>query len=103
MTTTATPYGPVPMDRLVGMQVIDRDGRAAGRIHEFRVDVRGTDWVITDYVIGVAGLLERLGIGVKLLLGTNIERKVAAADQLIFDADLRHARLTCRADELRSA
>jgi hypothetical protein len=58
--------------------------------------------VITDYVIGVGGLLERLGVGVRMLLGLGIQRHVARADQVDIAADLRHARLSCRADELRS-
>ena len=44
---------------------------------------RGTGWVITEYVIGAAGLLERLGLGVRLILG--IKRPtgyVARWDQL---------------------
>ena len=31
-----------------------------GRIEEFRAERRGQGWVVTEYVIGSAGLLERL-------------------------------------------
>jgi hypothetical protein len=52
-------------------------------LEEFRAERRGTSWIITEYVIGAAGLMERLGLGVRLIVG--IKRAtgyVARWDQL---------------------
>ena len=57
------------LDRLLGRHVRARNNQPVGRLEEFRVEKQGRDWAIVEYVIGAAGLLERLGIGVKLLFG----------------------------------
>jgi hypothetical protein len=44
-------------------------GRWGAALEESRAEKRGTGWVITEYVLGSAGLLERLGVAVKLLFG----------------------------------
>ena len=71
------------LDRLVGREVYTANHRRLGRLQEFRAERRGTAWIITEYVIGSAGLMERLGLGVRLILG--IKRAtgyVARWDQL---------------------
>jgi len=71
------------LDRLVGREVYTANHRRLGRLQEFRAERRGTAWIITEYVIGSAGLMERLGLGVRLVLG--IKRAtgyVARWDQL---------------------
>jgi hypothetical protein len=73
----------VRLDRLVGREVYTGNHRRLGRLEEFRAERRGTGWVITEYVIGAAGLMERLGLGVRLIVG--IKRAtgyVARWDQL---------------------
>jgi hypothetical protein len=45
---------------LLGTRVVDATGRVVGRIEEFRAEQRGGDWIVTEYVVGVAGLAERL-------------------------------------------
>jgi hypothetical protein len=92
----------LPLDRLVGRAVVDRDGRSAGRIQECQFDVRGREWVITAYVLGVGGLLERLNVGVKLVIGARIRGMLAPAPQMDI-SDPEHPRLTCRREELREA
>jgi hypothetical protein len=75
--------GEVRLDRLVGREVYTANHRRLGRLEEFRAERRGTGWVITEYVIGAAGLMERLGLGVRLVVG--IKRPagyVARWDQL---------------------
>ena len=57
------------LDRLVGRIVYTGNNRRLGRVEEFRAVRRSGDWVINEYVVGSAGLLERLGIGVRLILG----------------------------------
>jgi hypothetical protein len=88
------------LDRLLGRKVLTRNNRALGRLEEFRAERQGTSWIVTGYVIGPAGLLERLGLGAGLVLGFKRSNGyVARWDQL----DLSHPerpRLTCSADEL---
>jgi hypothetical protein len=92
--------GEVPLDRLLGRRVVTANNQSAGRIEEFRAEKRGASYVVTEYVIGAAGLVERLGVGVKLLFGRRIGGHVASWDQLdITDPD--HPRLTCSLDSLR--
>ena len=91
----------LPVDRLLGRRVLDRDGQSAGRIQELRVDVRDA-WRVTTYVLGVGGLLERLHIGLTLLLGGRVRAKVVRADQVDL-SDPERPRLTCGRDELPSA
>ena len=56
-------------DRVVGREVYAANNRRIGRLHEVRAERRGSTWVIAEYVIGAAGLMERLGLGVRLILG----------------------------------
>jgi len=89
------------LDRLVGRQVYTANHQRLGRLHEFRAERRGSTWVVTEYVIGAAGLMERLGLGVRLVLG--FERPagyVARWDQLEFSNPDRPT-LTCPVAELR--
>jgi hypothetical protein len=89
------------LDRLVGREVYTANHRRLGRLHEFRAERRGNTWVVTEYVIGAVGLAERLGLGVRLILGLKGRGGyVARWDQL----DLSNAdrpQLTCPVDELR--
>jgi hypothetical protein len=89
------------LDRLVGRQVYTANHRRLGRLHEFRAERRGSAWVITEYVIGGAGLFERLGLGVRLVLG--LDRPggyVARWNQLDLSVPDRPT-LTCPVGELR--
>jgi hypothetical protein len=90
----------LPVDQLVGRVVLDRDGQSAGRIEELRCEVRDSNWVVTEYVLGMGGLLERLNVGVRLVLGGRLHRRTARADQIDL-SDPDKPRLTCRRDELR--
>ena len=90
----------VRLDRLLGRQVFAGNNRRIGRLEECCADLRDDSCVIAEYVIGVAGLFERLGVGVKLLLGRRGGGYVARWDQLdISDPD--RPRLTCALAELR--
>ena len=89
------------LDRLVGRQVYTANNRRLGRLQEFRAERRGSTWVVTEYVIGAAGLMERLGLGARFILG--LERPsgyVARWDQLEF-SNPDHPNLTCTVAELR--
>lgn len=89
------------LDRLLGRQVHARTAQRIGRLEEVRAEKHGQTLVITDFVIGASGLLERLGVGVRLLLGHKTSGSLARWDQL----DIREPerpRLTCSQEELRS-
>ena len=89
------------LDRVVGREVYAANNRRIGRLHEVRAERRGTTWVITEYVIGAAGLMERLGLGVRLILGFDRPTGyVARWEQLDF-SNPRRPTLTCAVTELR--
>jgi hypothetical protein len=92
--------GELRLNRLLGRKVRAKNGESIGRIEEFRTDKHGSGWVIREYVIGPAGLLERVGIGVGLLFGRQGGGHVAEWHQVdISDPD--RPRLTCSTAELR--
>jgi hypothetical protein len=89
------------LDRLVGREVYSANDRRVGRLEEFRAERRGSSWVITEYVIGAAGLMERLGLGVRLVLGiTQATGYVAQWDQLDLSNPDRPT-LTCPVQSLQ--
>jgi len=88
------------VDRLLGRKVLAPNNQTVGRLEEFRVDTRGREQVITEYIIGAAGLLERLGVGLRLLFGWKVGGYIARWDQLDI-RDPERPRLTCRLDELQ--
>lgn len=90
----------VRLDRLLGRKVLAGNSRAVGRLEEFRAEVRNGECVITEYVIGPAGLLERLDLNVRLLLTPKQRGYVARWDQLDISDELR-PRLTCPVADLR--
>ena len=59
------------------------------------------DWIISEYVVGTAGLMERLGLGVRLILGFKRPGGyVVRWDQLDL-SDPDRPRLTCSVEDLR--
>jgi hypothetical protein len=93
--------GPMRLDRLLGREVYAANHRRLGRLEEFRAEPRGGEWVVTEYVVGAAGLLERLGVSVRLVLGwPRPGGYLVRWDQM----DLSHPdrpRLTCSVDALQ--
>ena len=89
----------VRLESLLGREVLAGHMRV-GRIEEFRAEQRATGCEITDYVIGSAGLWERLNLGLKLLVGKSGSGYVARWDQVDI-SDPHHPRLTCTVEELR--
>jgi sporulation protein YlmC with PRC-barrel domain len=57
------------IEELLGRKVLGPRGRKIGRIEEIRARRHGTGCVSTEIIIGVLGLLERLDVGTKMLLG----------------------------------
>lgn len=90
----------IHLDRLLGRVVLTRNNQSVGRLEDCRVEKRGHEWTIVEYVIGAAGLLERLGVGLKLVIGLWPGGYVARWDQLDI-SDPERPRLTCGVEELR--
>jgi hypothetical protein len=89
------------LDWLVGREVYTANNRRLGRLEEFRAARQSNHWIIGEYVVGTAGLLERLGLGVRLILGINRPGGyVVRWDQLDLSEPAR-PRLTCSVEELR--
>ena len=89
----------VRLDRLLGRSVHAKDGRRIGRLEEFRACKEGSGWAVTEFVIGAAGLLERLDLGARLVLGLKTRGYLARWDQLHLEEE-GHVRLTCAVEEL---
>lgn len=89
------------IDRLLGRPVIAANGRPAGRLEEFRAEIRDGRCVITEYVLGAAGLLERLGVAARGLFGLPRHGHVARWNQIDF-SNPETPRLTCPVEELHA-
>jgi sporulation protein YlmC with PRC-barrel domain len=89
------------LDWLLGRKVMTANNRVLGRIEEFVAEERNGTLEVMTFIVGPIGLIERLGIGLRLLIGTVRPRGYAVQwDQL----DLTNAhrpRLTCPVDQLR--
>ena len=86
--------------RLHLADVLGRNGQRMGRIEEFHAERRGAACVIVGFAIGVAGLLERMNLGVTMILGLRGGGYVARWDQIDL-SDPDRPRLTCAVDELQ--
>jgi hypothetical protein len=91
----------VRLEQLVGRRVLAANNRSIGRLEDVRAELQDGRCTITEYVIGVAGLFERLGLGVTLLLGGRVSGYIARWDQLDI-SDPERPRLTCPLADLRA-
>jgi hypothetical protein len=90
----------IHLDCLLGREVLARNGHSVGRLEEFHAEQRDADCVVVGVAIGVAGLLERMGLGLKMIFGIRGGGYVARWDQLDL-SDPEHPRLNCGVDELQ--
>lgn len=97
----------VHLELLLGKRVLDSNEKTVGRIEEVRAEKQGDEWIVQEYLIGSAALLERLSawtIGLKILhlLGA---RKIYGGYTVPWDkldlTDLEKPRLRCTVDELK--
>ena len=88
----------VRLDRLLGREVMADNDHQVGLLEEFRAEVRDGECIVTEYVIGSAGLLERLDLNE--LITPRQQGYVARWDQLDISDELR-PRLTCPISELQ--
>ena len=96
----------VHLERLLGRCVYDASGKPVGRIEEVRAEQQGDNWVIQEYLIGAAAVLERLSawnISMRILrlLGAP---KLSGSYRVPWDqldlADPENPRLYCSSNEL---
>ena len=90
----------VPLDRLLGREVHAPNGARVGRLEEFRARKQGTGLVVEEFVIGAAGVLERMNLWARMLVGWRASGYVATFAQLDLSEPCR-PRLRCRVEELR--
>jgi hypothetical protein len=91
----------VRLEDLIGREVLAANNRPIGRLEECRTEMRGQACVVMEYVIGMSGLMERLGLGIKLIFGKKTGGHIARWDQLDI-SDPERPRLTCSVAELRT-
>lgn len=96
------------LELLIGKCVLDSTGQPVGRIEEIRAAQQGDDWVIQEYLIGTAAVLERLsawtlGIRILHLLGAH---KIYEGYRVPWDklelSDPQHPRLRCSIDAIKA-
>ena len=91
------------LEELLGREVYAGNNRRVGRIEESRAQWTGPTCTITAFVIGAAGLLERLNLGARMVVGVrSAPGRVARWDQLDLSNPER-PRLTCSVDDLERA
>lgn len=89
------------LEQLIGRRVYGSDGRVVGRLEECLAEREGDYYVITEFHIGRAALLERLAVRyIGLTLGGRWHGYRARWDQLDIEDAVRLT-LTCRVEELR--
>jgi hypothetical protein len=89
----------VYLDRLLGRMVMARNNRPVGRLEEFHSEQHGDYFHVIAFVIGPAGLMDRLNVGMKALFGKSAGGKIARWDQIDI-TDPEHLRLTCSVEDL---
>jgi hypothetical protein len=86
------------LDEVLGRQVRARNGMTIGRLEEFRCT--GTaPYEVTEYVIGLAGLFDRLHL-IRAVIGLKPNGFIATARQLDL-TDPSNPLLTCDVGDLR--
>ena len=91
----------IRLDRAIGRQVRASNNRPIGRLEECRVERRGDEWFVTEWMIGAAGLLERLGLGARLIVGASRGQSYAVRGDQLDLTDPERPRLSCPLDEVR--
>lgn len=97
----------IHLELLLGKRVLDSTGKPIGRIQEVRAEQQGDEWVIQEYLIGTAALIERLSawtiaLGLLPLLRAGKSRSGYKVpwDKLDLN-DAEELRLRCSLDELK--
>ncbi|MHC5935236.1 hypothetical protein [Nostoc sp.] len=97
----------IHLELLLSKPVLDSTGKAVGRIEEVCAEQQGEEWIVKEYLIGYAAVLERLsawtiGLGILRLLGA---QKISGDYTVPWDkldlTDPDKPRLRCSLDALR--
>jgi hypothetical protein len=96
----------INVERILSRRVYALNGRVVGRLEEIRVEARGKDCVVTEYLVGVYAAFERLAawrIGRTILNTLRVRREGGGFrvpwNQLDVSDPLR-PRLRCAVSEL---
>jgi hypothetical protein len=87
------------LDELLSRTVLAGNNRPVGRIEEFHAEQRGDYFHVVAIVIGSAGLMDRLNVGIRALFGRHRGGKIARWDQIDL-SDPARPRLTCPVADL---
>jgi sporulation protein YlmC with PRC-barrel domain len=99
----------VRLHRLLNHEVVDSDGRRAGRVEEVRARVRDGECLVEEYLLGREGLMERLSVAdLSLVALRALGARHGAAGRRVpwrqMDlSDPRRPRLRCTLAELDDA
>lgn len=100
-------HSEIHLELLLKKPVLDSTGKAIGRIEEVRAEKLGSQWVVKEYLLGTAALLERLsartiGLRILQLFGAS---KIPGGYSIPWDkldlTDPEKPRLLCTLDELK--
>lgn len=98
----------INLELLLSKSVIDPKGKPVGRIEEVLVEQQGNQWIVREYLIGSAAILERLsawtiGLSILHLMGA---RKLHTGYRVPWDkldlTDPKKPRLLCNLHELKT-
>jgi hypothetical protein len=92
----------IHFEHLLGCEVRDREGKRVGRILAVSTGREGEDLVVSEYMLGTAALLARLGLTAGRLVGLRVRREPLCIpwDQLDL-RDPKQPRLLCPVAELK--
>jgi sporulation protein YlmC with PRC-barrel domain len=93
--------GEVHVERFLGRRVLALNGHVVGRLEEVRVEKHGAGFVVTEYHVGPAALLERLSVHALRLLGATPRRTHAVPWDKLDLGDPTRPRLLCAVEDLR--
>lgn len=95
------------LELLLGRYVVDTAGERVGRIEEVRAEKQADEWVITEYLVGLAAIAERFSAQrlVTQFLSWFRQPHHRAGYCIPWDkldlSDPEHPRLTCTIKELQ--
>ena len=93
----------VRLHDLLGREVHDVDGKRVGRIEAAHAEIRGEECIVTEWELGTAALLARLGLtGARLIGIPHRTEPVRVPWDRIDVRNPKDVRLLCRMDELRA-
>ena len=77
--------GKLRLQDILGRQLLSANHQPVGRIEEFRAQSTAEGYAVIEVVIGMHGLLERMNVGARLVVGAELKRsRVARWDQIDF-------------------